>query len=144
MSQVQEQPINQPQAAPAQPPVSSTPPPAPQQEPDIFADSFSESDISAMFDADNGGEDGGTPAPAEAPEGTQPPAQQEEGVEIAAYIALRHQELGHVHTGHVAQHRGAYGIEHRIRDGVCFTVGEHADADTPGFRAVDLDIGHLR
>ena len=77
MSQVQEQPINPQQAAPAQPPVSSTPPPAQQQEPDIFADGFSESDISAMFDADNGGNDGGTPAPAEAPEGTQPPAQQE-------------------------------------------------------------------
>lgn len=76
MSQVQEQPINQQQPALAQPPVSSTPPPA-QQEPDIFADGFSESDISAMFDADNGGNDGGTPAPAEAPEGTQPPAQQE-------------------------------------------------------------------
>lgn len=76
MSQVQEQPINQQQAAPAQPPVSSTPPPA-QQEPDIFADGFSESDISAMFDSDNGGNDGGTPAPAEAPDGTQPPAQQE-------------------------------------------------------------------
>ena len=76
MSQVQEQPVNQQQAAPAQPTVSSTPPPA-QQEPDIFADGFSESDISAMFDADNGGNDGGTPAPAEAPEGTQPPAQQE-------------------------------------------------------------------
>ena len=77
MSQVQEQPINPQQAAPAQPPVSSTPPTAQQQEPDIFADGFSESDISAMFDSDNGGEDGGTPAPAEAPEGTQPPAQQE-------------------------------------------------------------------
>lgn len=77
MSQVQEQPINPQQAAPAQPPVSSTPPPAQQQEPDIFADGFSESDISAMFDSDNGGNDGGTPAPAEAPEGTQPPAQQE-------------------------------------------------------------------
>lgn len=76
MSQVQEQPINPQQAAPAQPPASSTPPPA-QQEPDIFADGFSESDISAMFDSDNGGNDGGTPAPAEAPEGTQPPAQQE-------------------------------------------------------------------
>lgn len=76
MSQVQEQPVNQQQPAPAQPQVSSTPPPA-QQEPDIFADGFSESDISAMFDSDNGGEDGGTPAPAEAPEGTQPPAQQE-------------------------------------------------------------------
>ena len=77
MSQVQEQPANQQPAAPAQPPVSSTPPPAQQQEPDIFADGFSESDISAMFDADNGGNDGGTPAPAEAPDGTQPPAQQE-------------------------------------------------------------------
>lgn len=76
MSQVQEQPVNPQQAAPAQPPVSSTPPQA-QQEPDIFADGFSESDISAMFDADNGGNDGGNPAPAEAPEGTQPPAQQE-------------------------------------------------------------------
>ena len=76
MSQVQEQPVNQQQAAPAQPPVSSTPPTA-QQEPDIFADGFSESDISAMFDADNGGNEGGNPAPAEAPEGTQPPAQQE-------------------------------------------------------------------
>lgn len=77
MSQVQEQPVNPQQAAPAQPPVSSTPPPAQQQEPDIFADGFSESDISAMFDADNGGNDGGTPPPAESPEGTQPPAQQE-------------------------------------------------------------------
>lgn len=76
MSQVQEQPVNQQQAAPAQPPVSSTPP-TEQQEPDIFADGFSESDISAMFDADNGGNDGGTPPPAEAPEGTQPPDQQE-------------------------------------------------------------------
>lgn len=76
MSQVQEQPVNQQPAAPAQPPVSSTPSPA-QQEPDIFADGFSESDISAMFDSDNGGNDGGTPAPAEAPEGTQPPDQQE-------------------------------------------------------------------
>lgn len=76
MSQVQEQPVNQQQPAPAQPPVSSTPPTA-QQEPDIFADGFSESDISAMFDADNSGNDGGTPPPAEAPEGTQPPAQQE-------------------------------------------------------------------
>ena len=77
MSQVQEQPVNQQQPAPAQPPVSSTPTPAQQQEPDIFADGFSESDISAMFDSDNGGNDGGTPAPAEAPEGTHPPAQQE-------------------------------------------------------------------
>lgn len=77
MSQVQEQPVNQQQAAPAQPPVSSTPPPSPQQEPDIFADGFSESDISAMFDADNGGNDGGTPPPAEAPEGTQQTSQQE-------------------------------------------------------------------
>lgn len=76
MSQVQEQPINPQQAAPAQPPVSSTPPPA-QQEPDIFADGFSESDISAMFDSDNGGNDGGTPPPAGAPEGTQQPDQQE-------------------------------------------------------------------
>ena len=76
MSQVQEQPINPQPAAPAQHPASSTPPPA-QQEPDIFADGFSESDISAMFEADKGGNDGGTPAPAEAPEGTQPPAQQE-------------------------------------------------------------------
>ena len=76
MSQVQEQPVNQQQPAPAQPQVSSTPPPA-QQEPDIFADGFSESDISAMFEADKGGNDGGTPAPAEAPEGTQTPAQQE-------------------------------------------------------------------
>ena len=77
MSQVQEQPINPQQpAAPAQPPASSTPP-TEQQEPDIFADGFSESDISAMFDAENGGNDGGNPAPAEAPEGTQPPTQQE-------------------------------------------------------------------
>lgn len=76
MSQVQEQPINPQQPAPAQPTVSSTPPPA-QQEPDIFADGFSESDISAMFDADNGGNEGGTPPPAEAPDGTQQPAQQE-------------------------------------------------------------------
>ena len=76
MSQVQEQPVNQQQPAPAQPPVSSTPPPA-QQEPDIFADGFSESDISAMFDSDNGGNDGGTPPPAGAPEGTQPPDLQE-------------------------------------------------------------------
>ena len=66
MSQVQEQPVNPQPAAPAQPHVSSTPPPAQQQEPDIFADGFSESDISAMFDADNGGNDGGTPAPATA------------------------------------------------------------------------------
>lgn len=77
MSQVQEQPTNQQQAAPAQPPVSSAPPQAPQQEPDIFADSFSEADISAMYEADNGGNDGGNPAPAEAPEGTQHPAQPE-------------------------------------------------------------------
>lgn len=77
MSQVQEQPINPQQAAPAQPPVSSTPPQAQQQEPDIFADGFSEADISAMFEADKGGNDGGTPAPVEAPEGEQPPDQQE-------------------------------------------------------------------
>jgi len=76
MSQIQGQPTNQQQAAPAQPAASETPITTP-QEPDIFADGFSESDISAMFDADNGGEDGGTPAPAEAPDGTQPPAQPE-------------------------------------------------------------------
>lgn len=76
MSQVQEQPVNQQQAAQAQPPASSTPP-TEQQEPDIFADGFSEADISAMFEADNGGNDGGTPPPAGAPEGTQQPAQQE-------------------------------------------------------------------
>jgi hypothetical protein len=66
-------PENTPGAASA-----SVPQSAPQPEHDIFADSFTEADISAMFDADNGGnDDGGTPAPAEAPEGTQPPAQQE-------------------------------------------------------------------
>ena len=68
--------LNDP-AAPVAPATQPPAAPAQQQEPDIFADGFSESDISAMFDADNGGNDGGTPAPAEAPEGTQPPAQQE-------------------------------------------------------------------
>ncbi len=68
--------LNDP-AAPVAPATQPPAAPAQQQEPDIFADGFSESDISAMFDSDNGGEDGGTPAPAEAPEGTQPPAQQE-------------------------------------------------------------------
>ena len=68
--------LNDP-AAPVAPATQPPAAPAQQQEPDIFADGFSESDISAMFDADNGGNDGGTHPPAEAPEGTQPPDQQE-------------------------------------------------------------------
>lgn len=57
MSQVQEQPTEQ----------------AAQEPVDIFADGFSESDISAMYDT----QEGDTPAPAEAHDGEQPGAEQE-------------------------------------------------------------------
>lgn len=77
MSMVQEQPTNQQEVAQTQPPVSNTPTSA-QQGPDIFADGFSEADISAMFEAEKAVEAGSkNTAPDDTQEDTQPPAQQE-------------------------------------------------------------------